>query len=200
MQRPSRRAVLLGVVAAVLSAPAVAASLVHLNLEQLSSRAERIFRGTVIAVESESVKAGGSELPVVVYRLKVDDMFKGEFDTSRDDVVVQVRMLGASKRAQPGANGQQRLSALPELPTLRMGEQYLLFVTKESAIGLSAPVGLGQGTFKIVDDGKQVVAVNEFDNQGLGRGVEALGLPRQGPVEYGRLARAIRAVLKGGQP
>jgi hypothetical protein len=78
------------------------------------------------------------------------------------------------------------LSALPELPELGVGEDYVLFTTKPSAVGLSTTVGLGQGAFKLFvsEDGEELAA-NELNNAGL----------FNGPVTYTQLASAIRAEL-----
>jgi hypothetical protein len=68
-----------------------------------------------------------------------------------------------------------------------IGGDYLLILTAESEVGLSAPVGLGQGAFTIFEQDKLAWAKNEFDNAGL----------FAGPVKYEELASKIRA--RGGK-
>ena len=60
--------------------------------------------------------------------------------------------------------------------------------TPQSAIGLSTTVGLGQGCFSIFSRNKKLLAVNEFNNLGL-------GLSSVGPGSYSELADAIRALV-----
>jgi hypothetical protein len=164
--------------------PAQGALVAQMNLGEMTQNAATIARVTVLDVEQTSMSLGGGELPVTVYTLAVDDPIKGEFDTSKGKAVIEVRMLGTVKN-QPTVNGMQRLSVLPELPRLQTGHDYLLFATAPSAIGLSSPVGLGQGAFGIFVDGKVEMAANELNNAGL----------FAGPVSYDELADAVRAEL-----
>ena len=54
------------------------------ELAQLFSSDDRIFRGTVVDVEQSSIEAGGGELPMVIYRLKVEESLKGDFERIED--------------------------------------------------------------------------------------------------------------------
>lgn len=175
----------LAVALLAMAVPAAQAAMVsQMNLGEMTLNAHLIARVTVLDVEQSSVELGGGELPVVEYTLRVEEAFKGSVDTAKETSVVVVRMLGDIK--QHDAEGAiRKVSALPELPRLRMGHDYVLFTTAPSAIGLSAPVGLGQGSFSIYTDGKQEMAANELDNAGL----------FQGPVTYAELADAIRNEL-----
>jgi hypothetical protein len=168
-----------------------ATTLRHMSLKDLSTSADRIFRGTVVGIDEGTVTAGGGELPTVTYRLRVEEQFKGEFASDRDQAVVELRMLGSLKAAS-ASGSSRRGSIFRDLPKLKMGEDYVLFTTRPSSIGLSTTVGLGQGAFDIYGAGKTEEAVNAFGNVGLGGGAN---LPSSGPVSYDQLARAIRAVL-----
>jgi len=183
----------LAVVGLLLVPAASATTLVHMNLKDLATRADRVFRGTVVGVDTGTVRAGGGELPTIVYRLRVDEAFKGQFDERKGQPVVEVRMVGAKGALESGS--VRRLSVLRDLPQLRMGREYVLFTTRPSSVGLSTTVGLGQGAFTILGAGKEAQAVNAFNNLGLARGLDASILPGRGPVSYARLAQAIRAVL-----
>jgi hypothetical protein len=170
---------------AVVIVPATQAALVaKMDLGEMTFNADRIARVTVLDVEQGSMTLGGGELPVVTYTLRVDEAFKGQFDDSKGVAVIEVRMVGNIKQA-PATSGPQHFSALPEMPHLTVGHDYLLFATAPSAVGLSAPVGLGQGTFRIYTDDKDEMAANELDNAGL----------FSGPVSYTDLADAIRNEL-----
>ena len=131
----------------------------------------------------------------MTYRLSVDEAFKGDFPPvkSGGPAVVEIRMVGTKDAAASGAT--RRLPVLRDVPRLVKGQDYVLFTTEPSRIGLSTTVGLGQGAFVLVGGGKEQVAVNAFNNTGLARGLRAGLLPRGGPVPYGQLAQAIRSVL-----
>lgn len=163
--------------------PAGATMLEKLGLDDLVTRSDRVFRGTVIDVEQSTIEAGGGTLPVVVYTLRVEDMLKGAPDVIKGDVgVITVRMVGSIK--EPAADDTiVRLPIFRDVPKLASGHDYVLFMTPESPIGLSVTVGLGQGAFDIVRPDKTDLAVNAFGNAGLGLG--------DGPVAYDALKAAV---------
>ena len=163
-----------------------ATMLMHLDLAALTDRADRIFRGTVVDVEQSSIEAGGGELPMVVYRLKVEESLKGDADVVKgDEAYIEIRMVGSIKDEAP-RNGAVRFDMFRDVPRLKMGSDYLLFTTPPSAIGLSTTVGLGQGAFSVYSQDKQDWAVNQFGNEGLGVG-------SGGVVSYASLVAEIKA-------
>lgn len=161
------------------------ATLERLTLSEMVSRADRIFRGTVVDFEPGTINVGGTNLPTVTYKLRVEQSFKGNFESKGDVQYAEITILGSIKKA--AATGSLRkFSVLPTPPQFTVGSDYLLLMTPESSIGLSIPVGLGQGSFEIFTSDKQEWAKNEFNNAGL----------FNGPVRYGELAAKIQ---KGGQ-
>lgn len=172
-------------VATILVTTVQAAMVARMTLGEMTANSDRIFRGTVLDIEQSSVELNGTELPVVEYTLRVDEAFKGSFDSGKDAGVITIRMLGDIKSKPADEGSIQRFSVLPDLPRLEMGRDYVLFTTAPSAIGLSTTVGLGQGSFGIYTEQKQEMAANELDNAGI----------FQGPVTYAELARAIRSQL-----
>ena len=66
----------------------------QLNLGELVQRADYIYRGTVISVSSGSVAVGGGQLPVTIYRLRVDETFRGEFTEVKGIRITEIRTLG----------------------------------------------------------------------------------------------------------
>lgn len=160
--------------------PAAATSVLKMDLDGLTDRADRIFRGTVLSVEPGSTSVGGGELPTITYRIAVEEAFKGEYD-GKESAVVELTVLGDLKRGDAG--GLTRFSNLPQAPRLVPGSDYVIFATAPSAIGLSTSVGLGQGAFKVyLGPDRRELAVNELGNLGL----------FDGPVHYSTLADAIR--------
>ncbi len=165
-----------------------ATMLMHFDLAALTDRADRIFRGTVVDVEQSSIEAGGGELPMVIYRLRVEDSLKGDADVVKgDEAYVEIRMVGSIKDEAP-QDDIVRFDMFRDVPRLKMGSDYLLFTTRPSEIGLSTTVGLGQGAFSVYSQDKQEWAVNEFGNMGL-------GIDGSGPAPYSELAAKIQARL-----
>jgi hypothetical protein len=131
-----------------------------LNLTDIVDRADRIVRGTVVSADESLVAAGGGQLPIVIYRIRIAEVVKG----SAAGDVLEVRMLSAGK----GATARSRaVSLFRDLPQLRIGQQYLLALTRPSAIGLSTTVGLGQGAFELRGADGREDAVNRWNNLGL---------------------------------
>jgi hypothetical protein len=173
-----------------------ATTMVQMNLADLAGRANKIFRGTVLSVKPETVATGGGQLPILVYRVRVEERFKGEFGEGKTADLVEIRMVGALKEETRGDN-LRKFSLWRDVPRLDRGREYVLFTTSPSRIGLSTTVGLGQGAFQIRDAGKEEQAVNAFGNVGLAKGMAADTPLRRasGPIPYAELASAIRAIL-----
>jgi hypothetical protein len=182
---------LVAIVAACLLAatPSRATVLKPFNLEELVANANRIFSGTVTHAEPGSIAVGGGTLPIVTYRLLIDNGFRGE----RTGAVAEFRMLTRQKATRVGP--LMRYPLLADMPELEVGKRYLLFVTRPSTVGLSTTVGLGQGFFHLTGEAGNEQAVNAFDNEGLFRGMTLPDLPRRGPVKYRLLAKRIGDVV-----
>lgn len=181
--------------AAVLLAvsPLLATILKQMNLEELAGNANRIFSGTVIEIDKGSIEVGGGTLTTVTYRVMVDTALRGEFTDKDGHKVVDIRMVGDLGPARSG--DKVRFSVLPKNPEIELGRRYLFFTTTPSAAGLSTTVGLGQGCFRVSGDPGEELAVNEFDNEGLYRGMSQAGVPERGPVAYASLVEQINALL-----
>ncbi|HWN08262.1 MAG TPA: hypothetical protein VNO50_03165 [Pyrinomonadaceae bacterium] len=173
----------------------------QLNLAEMVQRADKIYRATVVSSQEGTIQAGGGQLPVVTYRLQVEETFRGDIPAVKGVRIAEIRMLGKMKSARQG--NLQLMSALPKMPQLTIGQTYLVFETRPSRIGLSTTVGLGQGSFRILQRGKEELAVNEVNNRGLFRDMDtstrrssaASSTPSSGPIAYQELARQIRAQL-----
>lgn len=203
MNRFKLSSICLMVVAAALAvcSPLAATQVMQLNLEQMVDRSDRIFRGTVLDAREGTMAVGGGELPVVTYRIRVDEAIKGTFEEVKGVQIAEVRMLGTLKKTAGGSGPVRSVSSVPDLPRLAVGQDYLLLTTPRSSIGLSTTVGLGQGLFRV--DGKpgQETAVNLNQNLGLFRGMGGgpsvtTGLPAapEGPLPYRNLATLIRDI------
>jgi len=185
---------------AAITVPAGAGMVLKMNLSQLTDRADAIFRGHVLSAEPGKISVGGGTLPTVTYRLRVDEAFKGKFDPKENAAPeVEITMLGTHKATVRSGNRTRLSTSLPEVPKLHVGEDYVLFTTAPGKSGLRAPVGLGQGSFRIyLGANKTELAVNELNNVGLfdsGRSAQRSDEGAQEPVTYTQLAVAILAQL-----
>jgi hypothetical protein len=177
-----------------MSPRAEATTVKHFDLGKMTSSAARVFRGTVTDVRAGKVKVGGGELATTIYRIRVTETFKGEYATFKDVTYADVEMLGDIKiHSQP--NGIRHFSVFREMPLLERGRDYLLFLTAESKIALSSPVGLAQGCFDIDPSIPSQPTANRLNNAGLVAGVTKGSLP------YADLAARVRALVaeQGGK-
>ncbi len=171
--------------AVILLTPSIYATLVQqMDLQGLCDRAENIFRGKVLSTTQGTIQVGGGELPTITYRIQVAENFKGTDSLANGKNVVEVRMLAALK-GRPQTGDVQFHSILPELPRLEVGNEYLLMTSAPSSVGLSAPIGLGQGCFTISQHRGTEMATNAVGNTGL----------FDGAVSYSELAQQIRSAL-----
>jgi hypothetical protein len=181
-----------GLIAAALatSPPVTATTVKHFDLEGMTGTAARVFRGTVTDVRPGSVKVGGGQLATTIYRIRVTESFKGDFATFKNITYADVEMIGDIK-AESEKNGVRHFSAFRDMPRLQLGREYLLFLTAESSIALSSPVGLAQGCFDIDTSLPDEPTANRVNNAGL-----AADMAR-GPVPYADLAERLRAIISG---
>ena len=173
----SKTVVLVLAIALVFGALAQASLVQKMDLPEVCARADKIFRGTVLSATEGAIEAGGGELPTVTYRIRVSEAFQGDFRTKGDIQIAVVTMLGKMKSET--IDGVQRRSPLPDLPALSVGGDYLLMTPYPSAIGLSSPIGLGQGCYSISGKGDAMMATDGLGNS----------------VNYQELADQIRAAL-----
>ena len=126
------------------------------NLETMTERAAKIFSGRCLSVETLHDPDLGRRVTRATF--EVDLAVKGDVEP-----VVTLTML-----ANPLADD----AAMIDLPSYREGEEVVLFLYGESALGLTSPVGFGQGKFSVVQDklGNRI-AINEFGNRNLLQGL-----------------------------
>jgi hypothetical protein len=161
------------------------------GLDQLTEEADVIVHGYVLSTKVEP-HPQLSNLMTTVVSMSVTDTYKGKPQKS-----IVFRQYIWDLHGQFGAAEYHK------------GEELLLLLGPASEYGLTSPVGLEQGRFRVLRDGKgKVVAVNGRGNLGLFDSVEqrarARGLqlsprtaalakqPQAGPVPLADLADAIR--------
>jgi hypothetical protein len=160
----------------------------HFDLPRMTESAARVFRGTVTDVRAGSVKVGGGQLATTIYRIKVSESFKGEFATFKGITYAEIEMIGSLK-AGTESNGVRHFSAFRDMPVLDRGQEYLLFMTAESNIALSSPIGLVQGLFEIDTSLPSEPTANRLNNAGL------LADMARGPLPYADLAERVRTLI-----
>jgi len=134
----------------LLAPTASASSVLPINLVDIADESALIFHGRCIAATHTTVpdKTGRIDIPATSYTFELIDGLKG---TASETKTVVIKQLG---RFQDG----RQFFATPEmlsLPEYELGETYLLFINKNGVTGLTSPVGMPQGVFKI-DEGKAV--------------------------------------------
>lgn len=179
-----------GLIAASLAATpcADATTVKHFDLGGMTASAARVFRGTVTDVRAGTVSVGGGQLATTIYRIRVTETFKGEFATVKDITYADVEMIGSIK-ASTDRDGVRHFSAFRDMPRLERGRDYLLFLTAESRIALSSPVGLVQGLFEIDTSIPSQPTANRMNNAGLVADVA------KGPLPYADLAARVRTII-----
>jgi hypothetical protein len=134
------------------------------NLEQMTASAADIVRGTVLSARVEK-HPELTHLDTLVVTLKVHDTLKGSANGT-----FAFRQYIWDVRDREDAAGYLK------------GREFLLLLNAPSRYGLTSPVGMEQGRFRVLRDasGRQV-AVNGRGNALLMRGV-AGGLAQKGLV------------------
>jgi hypothetical protein len=163
------------------------------SLDEMVSKAERIVQGQVVSARVEP-HPQFSHLKTVLVTLRVEDTLKG---TPAKTLEFRQYLWGLD--AVSGAAGYAK------------GEDLLLFLNPVSRYGLTSPVGLDAGRFRIERQNDQTVAVNGKGNAGLfhstqqraqksgvalsQRAVTMIRTTTGGPVPLQELKETIRAFV-----
>jgi len=131
----------------ILGPPAAASKVRSVNLEEMTERAATIFSGRVLRVQQ--VQDPVSDQAVTVATFEVERVVKGDVDR---ELTIKLYRGGATR----------------PVIEFREGERVVLFLYGASALGLTSPVGLGQGKFSIATGkGGRRLAVNTTGNRDL---------------------------------
>lgn len=167
----------------------------QLSLSEMASQSGRIVVGRVLsAVETSMPAPGGGSIPITQYTLSVSETVKGQH--TKTLVIKHVR-LGNKIFIVGGGEGPATKS---DFPAYKANEDVVLFLTSESKLGLSSPVGLTQGVFRIAKDSedKPVSLVNGVGNAGLLEGTSSANAQAQngGPASYAGFISEVKAIVK----
>lgn len=122
--------------ALTLHAPARAASVLPLYLDEIVDTATVAFEGTCTGNRTERDPA--THLVVTYTTFSVREVLKGSVGTT-----YTIKQVGGSL---PGDNVQYRAQGIP---TFEAGEDYVVFLAGVSTAGFSSPIGLSQGKFRV---------------------------------------------------
>jgi len=148
---------------------------VRCNLEEMTVRADRIFTGQCVNVQTTSRRIAGGILPVTDYTFKVETVIKGSLP-----LVFTFTQLGHPPHplkplltqmlgGQSGTGFEVSSQMMHGAASYNVGDRLLLFLTPEHTDGrLSAPVGLYQGAFyrSTMPSGQELVR-NQINNEAL---------------------------------
>lgn len=144
------------------------------NLEEMVSSADRIFVGRLVGSEEDYLEARGGVIPVTIYTFAVDERIKGVRGKT-----LTIRQVG--HRSDPSSLFGH------SVPHYQEGQVLMLFLAGDSEIGLTSPVGLGQGVFRVkTDRGVKVSVANERRNAGLLKGSPRVDRSLRGRSEEAR--------------
>jgi hypothetical protein len=126
------------------------------DLSYLAQRADVIVQGKVLEVKEEGLP-GYPNFPTILVTLEVENMMRGPAKTTT--YTFREAALGGRK-------------SYKEKLGYKEGQRMLLFLPSPSPMGLSSPIGVGQGRFHITRDsaGAETI-VNEAGNAGLFKNV-----------------------------
>jgi hypothetical protein len=117
----------------LLPQPVLASQVRDLSLAEMARSAGPVFSGRVTAVQPDQVHG----LPVTRVTFQVADGLRGVTGGS-----TTLTFLGGGKSGQFSR-------IVPGMPTFSVGEDWVMLAYPPSKIGLTAPVGLHQGAFRV---------------------------------------------------
>ena len=176
------------VAATCLSSFAFATTVIPPSFDQLVSRAQIIFQGTVTNVRSEWTGEGAQRHIVSYITFKVDDMFKGNAGDQ-----ITLRMLGGT------VDGQTM--EVSDGPKFKPGDRDVLFVENNGTQFIPL-VGIMHGRYHVKKDasGRDVIYKNDgspltsTDQVGKEKG------PEGAPIALQQLKQSVQAKVRQVTP
>src|SRR5437870_354692 len=140
------------------------------NFITLTQRAETIFHGRCL---QKKEVADGKPVPYTEYTFRVIEAVKGLKDPlGKPPETITVRHAGTrSGKARP--DGLETAPLRLGLPEYEVGEEVVLFLSRESSFGLCAPIGLSQGRFAVIKKERRALVLNIHRNRGLFEATDA---------------------------
>lgn len=140
------RTILVCLLGLLLSAPALATTVLPVSLERMSTSAELIFYSTVISNEIKVDEISGHIATFTTF--EIIEVIKGDVGDTHT-----IKQLGGQL---PDSKVMHRVPGVPEFT---VGEKVVVFLPQESRLGFASPLGLSQGRF-VVREQNGVTTVN----------------------------------------
>ena len=153
-------------VLAVTALPLLATRVRMLNLVEMVQLSDRIFWGVCLGAQQKDDPESG--LTTMEYTFQVERGFKG--------VQAGERVVFRQFQAAPG-----RALGIPGMPRYNKGNEWLIFLHGDSRIGLTSPVGMAQGLFRLqrMPDG-EVGVLNSLGNANLAHNLQTQQIQSSG--------------------
>jgi len=177
-----------------MSTASLATTILPLDLAALTSAADRVFKGTVVAMRSGR---DGRGLPATWTTFEVEESLKGTLPRR-----LEIKQICTEAPLADGA-----IYRVPALPRYQVGDEVILFLHPDSTAGFTSPVGLGQGRFRIHHGHGAATAENDVGNVNLqaparaafargalGAGTAAAPAHAVAPISLDDLTGKIRAL------
>jgi hypothetical protein len=137
--------------------PAKASLVLECGFDSLHRKAGTLFHGKCL--ERKEV-VDGKPLPYTEYTFEVIQAVKGCKDGQGKAMkTITIRHVGTTK-GRPRKDGLVEAPLRFGLPEYAVGEEVVVFLTRESRLGLCAPVGLSQGKFSVVGKDQKLFVKN----------------------------------------
>lgn len=138
-----------------MAAPLAAALVLEVGFVTLERNAGSIFHGRCIAKQEVE---DGKPVPFTEYTFEVLGAVKGMKDPRGKDLETITFRHAGVRTGRVRGDGTEEAPIRWGIPEHEIGDEMVLFLTRESRGGLCAPVGLSQGKFRVMKkDGKAFV-------------------------------------------
>jgi hypothetical protein len=175
MRHPNRGiAALLFAALAAFSMAARSTSVLPVDLDHLVKGAAVAFQGTVTDVHTERDPQSNGRI-VTLVTFQVEDALKGPVGST-----YTLKQIGG--RLPTGESLR-----IDGIPSYTVGESYVVFLNGPSSLGLSSPVGLSQGRFRIATTATGLEVSNGRDFRDMTANIPQQSLP---PGARARFAQA----------
>lgn len=155
--RPSRASLVLASFWLCLAAPLAASLVVEHSFLQLHQNAGTIFHGKCVARKEVP---DGEPLPYTEYTFEVIEAVRGCKDSQGKPLRTITFRHAGTRKGRVRADGLEEAPLRFGIPEHDIGEEAVLFLTKESSAGLCAPVGLEQGKFQVIRENRKAFVRN----------------------------------------
>jgi hypothetical protein len=161
-----KRILLAACLALACAMPALATSVLPLDLGQVIDQSATAFQGT--CVDNRTGRDPQTGMLVTMTTFRVDDVLKGDVPAT-----YTIKQIGGTSAAE---NLNFKVHGVPRFA---VGESYVLFMAGVSTAGFSSPIGLSQGRFTIQDGESGPEVGNGRDFRDLTANTPDLQLPPQ---------------------